>query len=160
MNTKNIRFLVEMMEKSSLTAMEIEEEDCKIRLERNVQNQVAAVAAPAVPAATVVPVQAAAAEVPAAVPAAAPAQTEAAPAAPEGQEQKSPMVGVFYASSSPEAEPYVKVGSQVKKGDTLCIIEAMKLMNEIESDFTGIVKEILVENGEAVEFGQPLFVIS
>ena len=146
MNTKNIRFLVEMMEKSSLTAME-----------RNVQNQVAAVAAPAVPAATVVPVQAAAAEVPAAVPAAAPAQTEAAPAAPEGQEQKSPMVGVFYASSSPEAEPYVKVGSQVKKGDTLCIIEAMKLMNEIAAEFDGEITEICVQNGQIVEYGQPLF---
>ena len=157
MNTKNIRFLVEMMEKSSLTAMEIEEEDCKNRLERNVQNQVAAVAAPAVPAATVVPVQAAAAEVPAAVPAAAPAQTEAAPAAPEGQEQKSPMVGVFYASSSPEAEPYVKVGSQVKKGDTLCIIEAMKLMNEIAAEFDGEITEICVQNGQIVEYGQPLF---
>ena len=72
---------------------------------------------------------------------------------------KSPMEGMFYTASSPDAEPFVKVGQKVKKGDTLCIIEAMKLMNEIESDYTGTVKEIRVENGQGVEFGQPLFVI-
>ena len=130
MNTKNIRFLVEMMEKSSLTAMEIEEEDCKIRLERNVQNQVAVTAAPVVPAAPVIPIQAVPAEAPDSA-AESPVQAEKAPAV-EGKEQKAPMVGVFYASSSPEAEPYVKVGSHVKKGDILCIIEAMKLMNLTE----------------------------
>lgn len=155
MNTKNIRFLVEMMEKSSLTAMEIEEEDCKIRLERNVQNQVAVAAAPVVSAAPVVPVQVAPAEAP--VPVAEPlVQAEKVPAT-EGKEQKAPMVGVFYASSSPEADPYVKVGSQVKKGDILCIIEAMKLMNEIAAEFDGEITEVCVQNGQIVEYGQPLF---
>ena len=155
MNTKNIRFLVEMMEKSSLTAMEIEEEDCKIRLERNVQNQVAVTAAPVVLAAPVIPIQAVPAEAPDSA-AESPVQAEKAPAV-EGKEQKAPMVGVFYASSSPEAEPYVKVGSHVKKGDILCIIEAMKLMNEIAAEFDGEITEVCVQNGQIVEYGQPLF---
>ena len=76
-----------------------------------------------------------------------------------GYSQTSPMVGTFYRSSSPEADPYVEVGSSVKKGDTLCIIEAMKLLNEIEADRDGIVKKIMVENAQPVEFGEPLFII-
>jgi len=94
--------------------------------------------------------------------AAAPAQPAAtAPAAeePKGHVVKSPMVGTFYRSSSPGAKPFVEVGQAVKPGDTLCIIEAMKLLNEIEAEVAGTVKEILVENGQAVEYGQPLFVI-
>src|SRR5690606_18316463 len=89
----------------------------------------------------------------------APAAAPAAPAAPSGHVVKSPMVGTFYRAGQPGAEPFVSVGSQVKEGDTLCIIEAMKLMNEIEADGTGTIREILVENGSPVEFGQPLFVI-
>ena len=81
-------------------------------------------------------------------------------AAPEGQLVKAPMVGTFYRSPSPDAKPFVEVGQAVKKGDTVCIIEAMKLMNEIETDVSGVVKAILIENGQPVEYGQPLFVIA
>jgi acetyl-CoA carboxylase biotin carboxyl carrier protein len=83
----------------------------------------------------------------------------AAPVVPEGNIVKSPMVGTFYRSSAPGAAPFADIGKSVSKGDTLCIIEAMKLLNEIESDFEGTIKQILVENGQPVEFGQPLFVI-
>jgi acetyl-CoA carboxylase biotin carboxyl carrier protein len=99
-----------------------------------------------------------AAEPPAAPPApvaAAPAE----PAAPSGHVLKSPMVGTFYRSANPNSSSFVEIGSQVKEGDTLCIVEAMKLMNEIEADHAGTVKAILVENGQPVEYGQPLFII-
>ena len=94
-------------------------------------------------------------------PSAAPAAPSAAPASnsPSGTQVTSPMVGTFYRAPSPGADPFVEVGTQVKKGDTLCIIEAMKLLNEIEAEVSGTVKEILVDNGSPVEFGQPLFVI-
>ena len=92
-------------------------------------------------------------------PAAAVAAPVAAPAAPSGHIVKSPMVGTFYRSAQPGSDPYVSVGSQVKEGDTLCIIEAMKLMNEIEADKSGTIKSVLADNGSPVEFGQPLFVI-
>ena len=87
------------------------------------------------------------------------AAPEAAPAEPTGHVVKSPMVGTFYRSSAPGSPPFVEVGSVVKEGDTLCIIEAMKLLNEIDADASGTVRQILVENGQAVEFGQPLFII-
>jgi acetyl-CoA carboxylase biotin carboxyl carrier protein len=91
---------------------------------------------------------------------AAPAPAEAAAAAqPEGHVVKSPMVGTFYRSASPGAKPFVEIGDEIGQGDTLCIVEAMKLMNEIEADAAGTIKAILVENGQPVEFGQPLFVI-
>jgi acetyl-CoA carboxylase biotin carboxyl carrier protein len=93
-------------------------------------------------------------------PAASAAAAEAAQAAaPEGHVVKSPMVGTFYRSSAPDAKPFVDVGDTVKTGDTVCIIEAMKLLNEIEADADGVVKEILVENGQPVEYGQPLFLL-
>lgn len=152
MNTRNIKFLVDIMEKSSLTALEIEEEDCKIRLERN-----AGCGAPAVAAPVVQTVAAAPAVVAAPIPQPVQEAQPQAPQASEGRELKAPMVGVFYASSSPEADPYVRVGSQVKKGDVLCIIEAMKLMNEITAEFDGEVIEICAQNGQIVEYGQPLF---
>jgi acetyl-CoA carboxylase biotin carboxyl carrier protein len=94
--------------------------------------------------------------------AAAPAETAvapSAPAAPAGHAVKSPMVGTFYRSSSPGAAPFIQIGSVVKEGDTLCIIEAMKILNEIESDKAGTVTQILCENGQAVEYGQPLFIV-
>jgi acetyl-CoA carboxylase biotin carboxyl carrier protein len=101
-----------------------------------------------------------AAPAPAAPAQAAPAvEADATPAAPAGHQVKSPMVGSFYSAASPEAPAYVEVGSQVKVGDTLCIVEAMKMMNQIESDKAGTVTAILVENGEPVEFDQPLFII-
>jgi acetyl-CoA carboxylase biotin carboxyl carrier protein len=86
-------------------------------------------------------------------------EPEVVPAEPEGHELKSPMVGTFYRSSGPGAKPFVEVGQAVKSGETVCIIEAMKLLNEIEADQDGIIKSILVENGQPVEYGQPLFVI-
>jgi acetyl-CoA carboxylase biotin carboxyl carrier protein len=101
---------------------------------------------------------AAAAAAPALAPAAAPAAA-AAPEAPKGHAVKSPMVGTFYRASSPGAKPFVEVGGQVKEGETICIIEAMKILNEIEADKSGTVTQILCENGQAVEYGQPLFVI-
>jgi acetyl-CoA carboxylase biotin carboxyl carrier protein len=98
---------------------------------------------------------------PAPAPAAPPAApvAEAAPAAAPGHVVKSPMVGTFYRSANPNSPPFVEIGSQVKEGDTLCIIEAMKLMNEIEADKSGTIKAALVENGQPVEYGQPLYVI-
>jgi len=102
-----------------------------------------------------------AAEARVAAPAAAPAPAaEAEPAAPEGHVVKAPMVGTFYRSPSPDAKAFVEVGQAVKEGDTICIIEAMKLMNEIEADASGTVKAILVENGQPVEYGQPLFILA
>ena len=93
-------------------------------------------------------------------PAAAPLPAAAAiPAEPEGHVVKSPMVGTFYRSSAPGSAPFISIGSSVQEGDTLCIIEAMKLLNEIEADASGVIKQILVENGQPVEYGQPLFVI-
>ena len=94
-----------------------------------------------------------------ATPAGAPGADAGAPAAPSGHVVKSPMVGTFYRSAQPGADPFVSVGSVVAEGDTLCIIEAMKLLNEIESDKAGTIKAVLVENGQPVEYGQPLFVI-
>ena len=91
--------------------------------------------------------------------AAAPASAPAAPQVPTGHIVKSPMVGTFYRASAPGAKSFVEVGSQVKEGDTICIIEAMKILNEIEADKSGTVTQILCENGQAVEYGQPLFVI-
>jgi acetyl-CoA carboxylase biotin carboxyl carrier protein len=99
-------------------------------------------------------------QAPAAAPVAAASAAPAAPAAIEGHVVKSPMVGTFYRAASPGSAPFVDIGKNVNSGDTLCIIEAMKLLNEIESDFSGSIKQILVENGQPVEFGQPLFIIA
>lgn len=152
MNTRNVKSLIDMMEKSSLTALEVEEEGCKIRLERSVQGGAVTQAAPIAPVLQQ-PVMAAP-TVPQTVPEAAPA---AAPEAPAGKEVKSPMVGVFYSSPSPESDPFVTVGQRVKKGDVLCIIEAMKLMNEITAEVEGEITEICAQNGQIIEYGQPLF---
>jgi len=96
-------------------------------------------------------------QAPAPAPAAAP--PVALPAEPEGQVVKSPMVGTFYRAAAPGAAPFVDIGTSVKEGDTLCIIEAMKLLNEIDAEVTGVIKKVLVENGQPVEYGQPLFII-
>jgi len=130
-------------------SIEISEGEESLRISRRSNNPVAApVYAPA-------PVAAAPA------PAAAPVEAEAAaPATPAGHSLNSPMVGTFYASSSPDAVAFVCVGQKVKKGDTLCIIEAMKMMNEIESEYDGVVEDILAENATSVEYGQPIFVIT
>jgi acetyl-CoA carboxylase biotin carboxyl carrier protein len=149
---RKIKKLIEMLEESHLTEIEIHEGEETIRLSRS-----APAAAPmqsfyAPPAYAPPPAPAAAAPGPA------PAATEA-PAAPTGHMVTSPMVGTFYRSASPNAKPFVEVGAQVKVGDTLCIIEAMKMLNQIEADKAGSIKAILKENGQPVEYGEPLFVI-
>ncbi|MGO2372477.1 MAG: acetyl-CoA carboxylase biotin carboxyl carrier protein [Pseudoalteromonas prydzensis] len=153
MDIRKIKKLIELVEESGIAELEITEGEESVRINRNNMSAGPAYAPQYAP-------QYAPAPAPAA-PAAAPVATAeaAAPAGPTGHQVLSPMVGSFYAAASPEAPAYVEVGSQVKVGDTLCIIEAMKMMNQIESDKAGTVKAILVENGEPVEFDQPLFII-
>lgn len=150
MDIRKIKKLIELVEESGIAELEITEGEESVRIHRGGSAQNVQYAAPQM-------VQAAPAAAPvAAAPAEAPV---AAPAAPSGHVVKSPMVGTFYRSSSPEAKAFVEVGQTVKVGDTLCIVEAMKMMNQIESDSAGVVKEILVDNQQPVEFDQPMFVI-
>ena len=149
MNIKQIRELAQIAAENGLSAIEIAEGENRVRIER------AAAAPAAIPAVL---------SMPSAAPVAAPAAPAPAPAAEETnvdfnrtREIKSPMVGVFYAAPSPDATPFVEVGSQVKKGDIVCIVEAMKLMNEITAEFDGEVVDICVHNGDVVEYGQTLF---
>jgi acetyl-CoA carboxylase biotin carboxyl carrier protein len=146
MDIRKIKKLIEMLEESNLGEIEIKEGEESIRISR------------AGSAAPVAQWMNAPAPAPAPV-AAAPLAAPAAPSLPTGHMVTSPMVGTFYRSPSPSAASFVEVGSQVKVGDTLCIIEAMKILNTIESDKAGTVKAILKENGQPVEFGEPLFVI-
>jgi acetyl-CoA carboxylase biotin carboxyl carrier protein len=150
MDIRKIKKLIELLEESNLTEIEIVEGEESVRLTR------AAVAvAPPAP----VTLASSPAPVPSAPQEAMLAEPDEAESVPEGQLVRAPMVGTFYASSSPEAEPFVGMGQKVAVGDTLCIIEAMKMFNQIESDFSGTVVAILAENGQPVEFDQPLFVI-
>ena len=152
MDLRKLKKLIDLVEESGIAELEVTEGEEKVRIVKSgrpASDTAVMLAAPA-------PVAVAA---PAPVAAAAPAPAPAAPAQPEGFEQKSPMVGTFYRSASPGAKPFVEVGDAVKKGQTVCIIEAMKLMNEIEADADGIIKAILVENGQPVEYGEPLVVI-
>ena len=164
MKVEQILQLIQAVSDSELTEFKYEEDGVKLSLKKTgdkiVQVQAPAAVPAVMPAAPAV-IPAAAPAAPAPVPAAeAPAADSAAEEAlPAGNVVKSPLVGTFYAAPSEDAEPFVKVGDSVKEGQVLAIVEAMKLMNEIESDFTGTVAEILVENGEGVEYGQPLFVI-
>lgn len=154
MDLRKLKTLIDLVSESNVSELEITEAEGKVRIVKsggNVVQQFVAAPVQAAPA----PVQAAAA--PAAA-SAAPAELPA-PAAVTGHQVKSPMVGTFYRASSPGAKPFIEVGDQVKEGDTLCIIEAMKILNEIEADKSGTVTRILAENGQAVEYGQPLFVI-
>ena len=151
MDIRKIKKLIELVEESGITELEITEGEESVRISRGmVATQVA-------------PVAYAAPQVAAAPVAAAPGSAlgSAAPAAAElsGHVLRSPMVGAFYRSSGPDSAPFVDVGQQVKVGDPLCIVEAMKMMNQIQSDKAGVIKSILVENGDTVEFDQPLFVI-
>jgi acetyl-CoA carboxylase biotin carboxyl carrier protein len=148
MDLRKLKSLIDLVSESNISELEIIESDGKVRIVKADLRAPAPVAAVHPPAA--LPVAAAAAPT-----AAAPAPAETEP----GHVVKSPMVGTFYRSSSPGGKPIVDVGSVVKEGDPVCIIEAMKIMNEIESDKAGTVTRILCENGQAVEFGQPLFVI-
>lgn len=147
MDLRKLKKLIDLVQESGIAELEITEGEEKVRINRignamqtTVMNMPQAAA----------PVAAAAVALPAA---------PEAPAAPEGHVVKSPMVGTFYRSSAPGSKPFVEMGQSVNAGDTLCIIEAMKLLNEIEADQGGSVKAILVENGQPVEYGQPLFII-
>jgi len=145
MDIRKVKKLIELLDESGIAEIEIKEGEESIRISRY------AAGVPAAPAAVAAPVAAPAAAAPVAV----------EPVEPEedGFEVTAPMVGTFYASASPGAAPYVQVGDRVNEGDTLCIIEAMKMMNQIEADVSGVVKSIRVQNGEAVEYGQTLVVI-
>ncbi|MHB1175576.1 MAG: acetyl-CoA carboxylase biotin carboxyl carrier protein [Sulfuriferula sp.] len=150
MDLRKLKKLIDLVEESGIAELEITEGEEKVRITRTAPNTQpiymsnmpgyasAAPAAPPAPVATPAPVEA---------------------AAPEGHIVKSPMVGTFYRSSSPGAKSFVEVGQTVSAGETLCIIEAMKLLNEIEADQGGVIKAILVENGQPVEYGEPMFII-
>ena len=147
MDLRKLKTLIDLVSESNVSELEITEAEGKVRIVKGgtVLQQVAA-APVLMPAAAAAPAAAAPAPV-------------AAPPAPAGHVVKSPMVGSFYRASAPGAKPFVEIGSQVKAGDTICIIEAMKILNEIETDKAGTVTQILCENGQAVEYGQPLFVV-
>ncbi|HPT55245.1 MAG TPA: acetyl-CoA carboxylase biotin carboxyl carrier protein [Casimicrobium sp.] len=160
MDLRKLKTLIELVQESGIAELEVTEGEERVRITRTVANAAQPMMQYAAPMMAQMP-QPSAAPAPAAPPvAAAPvAAAAAAPAEPAGHTVKSPMVGTFYRSSAPGAKPFAEVGSTVAVGDTLCIIEAMKLMNEIESDKAGVVKAVLVEAGEAVEYGQPMFII-
>ncbi len=151
MDLRKLKKLIDLVQESGIAELEITEGEERVKIVRSGRAS-APEGMPAGPGY---------AQPRAAPVAAAPAPAPAAegPAAPEGHVVKSPMVGTFYRASAPDAKPFVEVGDSVKAGQTICIIEAMKLMNEIESDKDGVVKSILVENAQPVEYGEPLFVI-
>ncbi|WP_066266944.1 acetyl-CoA carboxylase biotin carboxyl carrier protein [Hydrogenophaga palleronii] len=152
MDLRKLKTLIDLVSESNVSELEITEAEGKVRIVKSSPVAAAApitysmapapAAAPVVPAVDVTPVA-----------------TPAAPAAPTGHTVKSPMVGTFYRASSPGAKPFVEIGDSIKEGETICIVEAMKILNEIEADKSGTVTQILVENGQAVEYGQPLYVI-
>ena len=151
MDLRKLKKLIDLVQESGIAELEITEGEEKVRIVRGGHVSVVGVAPAASPAAP-----AESARGTAAAPAVPPSE---APAAQAGHVVKAPMVGTFYRSPSPDAKPFAEVGQTVKEGDTICIIEAMKLMNEIEADAAGVVKAILVENGQPVEYGQPLFLL-
>ena len=151
MDLRKIKKLIDLLEESNLAELEIKEGEEVVRLSRVPKGGVVSVA-PVAPAPVALPAAAPAAPAPASA-------SEPAPAAPDGHTVKAPMVGTFYASATPGTPAFVKVGQQVKQGETLGIIEAMKMFNQIEADVAGTVKAILVENGQPVEFDEPMFVI-
>ena len=153
MDLRKLKTLIDLVSESNISELEITEADGKVRI---VKSDPAVVAMAPTAGMVHMPAAAAAAPVAASVPA--PAASTAAPVE-TGHAVKSPMVGTFYRSSSPGGKAFVEVGSEVREGEPICIIEAMKIMNEIESDKSGKVVKILCENGQAVEFGQPLFII-
>jgi acetyl-CoA carboxylase biotin carboxyl carrier protein len=148
MDLRKLKKLIDLVEESGIAELEVTEGEEKVRIVK--------IGRPAVETSVAIPAAPAAMTAPAAPP---PPLVPAAPAEPEGHVVRSPMVGTFYRSASPSAKPFVEVGDTVKKGQPICIIEAMKLMNEIESDADGVVKAVLVDNGQPVEYGEPLIVI-
>jgi acetyl-CoA carboxylase biotin carboxyl carrier protein len=153
MDLRKLKKLIDLVQESGIAELEITEGEEKVKIVKGGAVSVSAgapqVLAPPAAAAAATPGEARAAAAPAAE----------AEAVQDGHVVKAPMVGTFYRSPSPDAKPFVEVGQAVKEGDTICIIEAMKLMNEIEADASGVVKAILVENGQPVEYGQPLFIL-
>lgn len=149
MDLRKLKKLIDLVEESGISELELTEDGEKVRISRNFTSNA--------PVQHYAPMQYASAPQVAAAPA---ASEVAAPAADEGHAVKSPMVGTFYRSPSPDAKAFVEVGDTVAIGDTICIIEAMKLLNEIEADKAGVIKKILVDNGQAVEYGEPLFIIA
>jgi acetyl-CoA carboxylase biotin carboxyl carrier protein len=156
MDMRKLKTLVDLVSESNISELEITEAEGKVRIVK---------AGYGVPTTMMMQPAGQMMMAPAAQPQAAPADAASAapaaeaPAAPPGHVVKSPMVGTFYRSASPGSKPFAEVGAAIKEGDPICIVEAMKIMNEIESDMSGTVTKILVENGQAVEFGQPLFII-
>jgi acetyl-CoA carboxylase biotin carboxyl carrier protein len=146
MDLRKLKTLIDLVSESNISELEIAEADGKVRIVKTPSAQYAVAASPSLPAPAPVVLQAPVAEA-------------VGPEASSGNVVKSPMVGTFYRSANPGSDPFVEVGSVVKVGEPVCIIEAMKIMNEIETDAAGTIKEILCENGQAVEFGQPLFII-
>jgi acetyl-CoA carboxylase biotin carboxyl carrier protein len=148
MDLRKLKTLIDLVSDSNVSELEITEAEGKVRIVKSMGVAAPVVMQQAAPVAAVVaPAPVAAVEAPVVA------------AAPAGHAVKSPMVGTFYRSSSPGSAPFIQIGSVVKEGDTLCIIEAMKILNEIESDKSGTVTQILCENGQAVEYGQPLFIV-
>ena len=152
MDLRKLKKLIDLVQESGIAELEITEGEEKVRISRAGNAMQTAVMT--MPQATNMMTGAPAAA------AAAPAVAPEIPAEPEGHVVKSPMVGTFYRSSAPGAKPFVEIGQSVNAGETLCIIEAMKLLNEIEADQGGVIKSVLVENGQPVEYGQPLFLIA
>jgi acetyl-CoA carboxylase biotin carboxyl carrier protein len=150
MDLRKLKKLIDLVQESGIAELEITEGEEKVRINR--------VGIPGHPGMMAMP-QTATSMAPAPVAMAVAAPVAEVPAEPEGHVVKSPMVGTFYRSSAPGAKPFVEIGQTINAGETLCIIEAMKLLNEIEADQSGIVKKVMVENGQPVEYGQPLFII-
>ena len=151
MDLRKLKKLIDLVQESGIAELEITEGEEKVKIVKG--GQVSVSSFPAGPAVAPAAAQARLGAAPAAASAADPAPVH------DGPVIKAPMVGTFYRSPSPDAKAFVEVGQTVKEGDTVCIIEAMKLMNEIEADAAGVVKAILVENGQPVEYGQPLFIL-
>ncbi|MEX0708429.1 MAG: acetyl-CoA carboxylase biotin carboxyl carrier protein [Woeseia sp.] len=153
MDIRKVKKLIELLDESGIAEIEIKEGEESVRISRYAQG--------AAPAVSMAPQPAMQAPQPAHAGSPAPSAAPAAPAEPEetGHKVKAPMVGTFYSSSSPGSPPFVQVGDSIKAGDTLCIVEAMKMMNQIESEVSGVIKSVRVQNGDPVEYGQVLFVI-
>ena len=151
MDLRKLKTLIDLVSDSNVSELEITEAEGTVRIVKSAPAPVAMVTQMAAPAPVAVAAPVAAAPAPAAAP--------VVEAAPPGHTVKSPMVGTFYRSSSPGAKAFAEVGQQVKEGETICIIEAMKILNEIEADKAGTITKILAENGQAVEYGAPLFII-
>ena len=151
MDLRKLKTLIDLVSESNVSELEITEAEGKVRIFKSAPTSAAAPVTYSMAPAPVAPAVVPAVEVAPAAP--------AAPAEPVGHTVKSPMVGTFYRASSPGAKPFVEIGDTIKEGETICIVEAMKILNEIEADKSGTVTKILVDNGQAVEYGQPLYVI-